>query len=98
MGPLFSAFIVAILVTAYAGVSYLFVRIVTRKAVPVIHVTSIVIGGAVGAAVAVVFGGALYGTETIKSSAAVLFYLSFVGASAILFSALSYRFITKWKH
>lgn len=92
MGPLFSALVAAVVAGLFALVAYAVLRIVRRKAVPFLSIVGVVVGGGVGAVLAVLVLAPFYAGKKIESGTEVLFYFSSIVIAAIVFSIVGLKF------
>lgn len=97
MGPLFSAFVAAVLAGFFALAAYAVLRIVRRKPVPFLSLVGVAVGGGVGTVLAVLVLAPFFAEETIDSGAAVFFYLSSIVIAAIVYSIVGLKLAEGWR-
>ena len=97
MGPLFSAFIAAILAGLFALVAYVILRIYRRRAVPFLSIVGVILGGAFGAVLAVLAAAPFFGGKTIESTVVIVSYLSSIVVAAIACGIMGLKLVERWR-
>jgi hypothetical protein len=95
MGPLFVLLVAAILAGLFALGFYIILWVVRRKPVSLLGVVGIVVGGGVGAVLAILILALFFAGETLESRALIIFYLSSIVISAIVFGIVGLKFIER---